>query len=194
MSDTNVEEMDVGETEQNAAGGNEVAGSTGARLAGAGPTIVDLADGIGPPLPPTNIVSPPPKEKRKSTKDVFINGLKNACKSSRKPYFKLETKQKNKNKRSDLIMLLSWHLDVEDVRTKGMDCIINNKQLCKDVSAHIDQLKFTYNKYQKLIYQLWIILIHSSHMLMMKLLFFSHAYHAYIYKICLKVHSILNSY
>ena len=38
-------------------------------------------------------------------------------------------------------MLLSWHLDVEDVRTKGMDCVINNKQLCKDVLAHIDQLK-----------------------------------------------------
>ena len=91
--------------------------------------------------PPPNICPPPPKEKTKSTNNVFKNELTNACKSSRKPYFKLETKQKNKNKRSDLIMLLSRHLDVEGVRTKGMDCVINNKQFCKDVLAHIDQLK-----------------------------------------------------
>ena len=107
-------------------------------------TTVTTATGIDPPtpplLPPTNIVSPPPKP-RTSTKDVFKNELINACKSSRKPYFKLETKQKNNNKRSDLIMLLSRHLDIAEVRTNGMDCIVNNKQLCKDVLAHIDQLK-----------------------------------------------------
>ena len=50
-------------------------------------------------------------------------------------------KQQLTNKRNDLIMLLSRHIDKDEFIKYKMDYIKNNEQLCKDVLVHIDQIK-----------------------------------------------------